>query len=291
MTRAHPCAPARRLLAAIVLSATAMGAVAGVVVREQATIRSAGLPDVGATVFTVDPSQARIRVLTAQDLKEGPSDHHGVSVREAADAPLVGSVITKHTLLFNGGFSAVNTDVPVGLLVSDGAVVSLASYATRRADPASACAFRREERPKLSGVLCVSPTGTVSIDPLDKMNPAQCRQAVQAGPILVERPGEAGVCDEEKDAAARTAVCLRGQQLLVVVTAAPISLHGLATWLAAPVGANGLGCERALNLSGDASSGAVYFPGGLASIRNRFKAGAGTYPGPSLILVQSKTLP
>lgn len=291
MTRLDLPAPARRLLAAIVLLPAAAAAAGANVVREDATIKSAGLPDVRATVFTVDPARARIRVLTAQDVKYGPSDHHGVSVREAADTPLVGRVITRHTLLFNGGFSAADTDVPAGLLVSDGAIVSLASYATKRADPASACALRRVERPRLSGVFCVAPSGAVSIEGLDKTNFDRCQQAVQAGPMLVERPGEPGVCDGATESAIRTAVCLRGQQLLVVVTAAPITLHSLATWLAAPAGANGLGCERALNLSGDTSSGAVYFPGGLASIKNRFKAGLGTYPVPSLILVQSNTIP
>ena len=280
-----------RRLAAAVVALGAFQSVASTVDRETMTIKATGSPDVSASVFTVEPTQARIRVLTTQDLKDGPSGHHGISVREGADTALVGRVIAKHALLFNGGFSETDTDTPAGLLVSDGAVVSLASYAMKRADPSSTCPLRRVERPRLSGVLCVSSTGSVSIDDVQKTNPGVCRQALQAGPILVEKSGEASVCSEDTEAAIRTAVCIRRQQLLVVVTATPISLHALAAWLAAPAGTGGLGCERALNLSGDASSGAVYFPGGLASIKNRFKVGPGTYPMPSLILIQSKTIP
>lgn len=277
---------------AIILSLmTATRLAASDVGHEDKLIKVAGSPDVPVAVFTVDPARSRIRVLTPQDLSGAPVNHHGVSVREAETSPIVGKVIAKHALLFNGGFSESNTDVPAGLLVSDGAVVSLASYATKRADPTSTCPFRRQDRPRMSGVFCVSQAGAVSIEDLQGGSFGMCRQAVQSGPLLVEKVGEPAVCPDDSESTPRTAVCIRSKQLLVVVTAAPISLHALATWLAAPADGDGLGCERALNLSGDASSGAVYFPGGLASIRNRFKVGQGRFPLPSLILVQSRTIP
>ena len=206
--------------------------------------------------------------------------------------PLVGKVILMHALLVNGGYSASPTNRPAGLLVSDGAVVSLPNYATKRADPNSSCSFRRQDRPRLPGVLCVARDGSVSITDLSATKPTECREAIQAGPLLVEKSGEAAVCSEDgAERSFRTAVCMRNRQMLVVVTHAPISLHGLATWLAAPAGPDGLGCERALNLSGDTSSGAVYFPGGIPSLTRPVRVGQGTYPLPSLILVQSRRLP
>jgi len=287
----RPVSRVVHLSVALVALAAGGHAAAGAVSHEEVVIKGAGTPDVAASVFTVDPAQSRIRVLTTQDLVDGSSGHHGISVREAADTALVGKVITKHALLFNGGYSDINTDVPVGLVVSDGAVVSLASHAVTRADRASACPFRQQERLRLSGVLCVSSAGAVSIIDVQKAGPEICRQALQAGPMLVEKAGEPAVCRDDGQTAVRTAVCIRHEQLLVVVTATPISLYALASWFAAPAGPDGLGCERALNLSGDASSGAVYFAGGLASLKNRFKAGPGTYPLPSLVLVQSRTIP
>jgi uncharacterized protein YigE (DUF2233 family) len=277
---------------AIVLYLSTTLALAGSVSRQQVAIKVPGGLAVDAHVFTVVAAEARIRVLTSRDLKERSLSSHGVSVREAAETSLVSKVISMQALLFNGGYSESPTDRPAGLLVSDGAVVSLANFAIRRADPSSNCPLRHQDRPRLPGVLCVARDGAVSIDDLAAAKPTECREAVQAGPLLVEKAGETAVCLEESaERTFRTAVCLRQRQMLVVVTQAPISLYGLATWLAAPAGPDGLGCDRALNLSGDTSSGAVYFPGGIPSLTKPLRVGPGTFPLPSLILVQSRRLP
>jgi uncharacterized protein YigE (DUF2233 family) len=279
-------------IAAGVILAWTTPSLADPVVEEKATIPVPGQAPVAAHVFTVAPEKARIRVLTSGDLKNGTETGRGVSVREAAETALVGRVVLAKALLVNGGYSESPTSRPAGLLVSDGAVVSLPNHAIRRADPHNSCPLRHVDRHRLPGVLCIARDGAVSIVDLATGNPMECREAIQAGPMLVEKAGEAAICtDNTADQYARTAVCKRGQQMLVVVTQAPISLYALASWLSAPAGPQGLGCERAINLSGDTSSGAVYYPGGLSSKARSLRAGSGTYPLASLILVQSRKLP
>jgi uncharacterized protein YigE (DUF2233 family) len=297
MTRhpSHHAALARALFALVVAVLGALvlasAALANPVMRQQVSIGVAGGSAVDAHVFAIHPTEARIRVLTSRDLKDDHVSSHGISVREAAASPLVGKVVALHALLFNGGTSESPTDRPAGLLVSEGAVVSLANFHVKRQAPKDDCASG-QDRAQLGGVLCVARSGAVSIQDLAGVKPGDCHEAVQGAPLLVDKRGEAAVCRQPaEDRAHRTAVCLRDRQLLVVVTHAPMALHDLARWLAAPAGPDGLGCERALNLSGGPSSGAVYFPGGLPSLTRQLRVGPGSYPLPSLILVQSRRLP
>jgi hypothetical protein len=277
------------VIGALVLASAA--AAANPVSRQQVSIKAANGAAIEAHVFAIHPTEARIRVLTSRDLKDDRSTSPGISVREAAETPVVGRVVTLHALLFNGGMSESPSDRPSGLLVSDGAVVGLANFQMKRPDAKADCAAG-QDRARQGGVLCVSRSGAVSIPDLAAVKPGECHEAVQGAPLLVDRRGEAAVCRPSgDDQAFRTAVCLRGQQLLVVVTQAPMALHDLARWLAAPAGPDGLGCDRALNLASGPSSGAVYFPGGLPSLTKPLRVGPGSYPLPSLILVQSRKLP
>jgi uncharacterized protein YigE (DUF2233 family) len=260
--------------------------------REAVDIPTSDGVAVAAEVFTADTRESRIKVLTSRSVSRGSTSDHGVSVREAANSTQVGSYTIRHALLLNGGFSSNPTSRPAGLLISDGDVVSLANVSVRLADTASACPYARTERLRLSGALCVAPNGRASIRPVDAMDGRECRQALQAGPILVEQSEQVAVCPASPDSqrALRTAICTRGHDVVVVLTTKPITLYDLAVWMAAPPKQRGLGCEAALNLSGDTSSGAVYFPGGIASLTGRVAVGPGSYPLPSLILIHDKRL-
>lgn len=257
-----------------------------------------GGSSIEARVFTVDTGKFDIDVLPASALGRGrPRDDaegsrvHVVSLKDAARSAEVGRAIARRALLVNGGFT--DNDRPDGLLIYRDQVVSLPNFAVRAADQKSSCPALRTDHKRIAGALCVARDRSTSILPIEKVKAATCYQALQAGPILVAPGGQVDVCrvadgaPKEYAAQARTALCLRGGKLSVVLTLAPVELFDLATWLSAPVASGGLACDSALNLAGGAASGVIYFPGGFASVGAFQTWGASKQRNASYLLIHS----
>jgi len=77
--------------------------------------------------------------------------------------------------------------------------------------------------------------------------------ALQVGPMLVER-GHVMAYKADGPAAARTAVCLSGGSIIVLLAMRELTLHDLAALLAAKRAEGGFDCAQAINLDGGASS-------------------------------------
>jgi len=252
--------------------------------------RSSGEP---ATVVTYafDANRVRMQVLLSTSLLDKAQRRRGsgVSVQAAAELPAVRKLMRHEMLLVNGGFSASTTDRPAGLLISDGNAVTVPNYAMRRADPDNVCPALRTERLRLSALLCVRADHGLSVGPMDDDAISRCEQAIQAGPVLLDKSGQPEVCaSKDERPYLRTAICQRDSQVHLVLAIDPMTLHDLSRWLATPATEGGLGCSAAINLSGDTSTGTLY------------SAGAGTKPqldGPggfaqaSFLLVTPRSAP
>lgn len=273
------------VLALILCATTAVAVRAADIKSSEGSIpRKAGTA-ARAQIFEFDPAAADIEIFATRSIKGDHEDADvGLSVRKAADYPYVARRTMSRSLLVNGGSSGAKSDRPVGLLISNGKVASVPSYAIRNADPHSSCSFRNVDRYRLSGLLCVGADHSVKIGKIDQVPLEKCQQAVQAGPMLVEAPSKVAVCGDDGDDKpyTRTAVCVSGNRMKVVLALDPVLLFDLANWMADKK--NGLACDSALNLSGDTSSGAVFYPGGIRSV---IRVGEGKFPQASLILIHS----
>jgi len=87
--------------------------------------------------------------------------------------------------------------------------------------------------------------------------------ALQVGPMLVEA-GRPLPFNADGPDAPRTAVCLSGEAIIVVVAIRPMTLHDLATLMLAKPEEGGFACNDALNLDGGSSSQlAAELPGNM----------------------------
>lgn len=256
----------------------------------QLTMPRTGSGPARVEVFEFDPARAQIDIFTSRSIRgEHEGGNSGLSVRKASEYPGITRKVTHRALLVNGGFSGSKTDRPVGLLISNGAVASAPSLETRPAERGATCPFRAVERYRLSGVFCVRPDRSVKIGKIDDTNLDQCREAIQAGPLLVEKPGQVGICESSEDtqpAVARTAICVTHHRVKIVLALDPVTLFDLANWLADAKA--GLGCSSALNLSGDTSTGAVFYRGGMRSFADAERFGEGKFPQASFLLIHDK---
>lgn len=276
-----------------------LAAAAAEIEQQTRSIPAAGGGLIPAMVFTVNTRKIYIDVLPAsslsqsrpRDYADGGSVSRVVSLKDAANSSEVGRLAVQRALLVNGGFT--ENDRPDGLLISRDEVVSLPNFATRPADLSNPCPALRVEHKRVSGAMCVTRDRNVSIQPIEKVNAAACYQALQAGPILVAPGGHVDVCPvvdataKKIAAQLRTVVCLRGDNLSVVLTQAPAELYDMAKWLAAPTADGGMACDSALNLAGGAASGAVYFPGGFASMGARKYWGGKKQPNASYLFLHT----
>ena len=90
----------------------------------------------------------------------------------------------------------------------------------------------------------------------------EMRSALQAGPILVEPDGRSGIRSSKNDKRYdRTAVCLRGDSVLVIVVEGGLTLLDLAQLLSTPQPAGGIGCNIAISLDGGGSTQALFRSG------------------------------
>jgi len=238
-----------------------------------------------ASAFGFESSQYRLRVLatSAHKTTDMPTNS-GVSIRQAGQMPVVANLLLREALVVNGGFSGSSTQIPVGLLITDGMAAAGPNFASRPAVAGSTCPLLATQRLQHAGLLCVNPENRVSIGRIDQVKYEECRQAVQAGPLVVE-DGKVAVCPAEANEPryARTVICTHEQRVEVLVTD-PLTLHELAVALTSPSGPVMGRCTQALNLSGDSSSGAIYSYR-RSKARPIKEAGRGTFPLPSMLVV------
>jgi uncharacterized protein YigE (DUF2233 family) len=183
--------------------------------------------DVNLHVWSFDPTRFHLKV--RQQAQTG-----GQAIGDFLTDP--GDV-----LAINGGF--LDTDSrqrlsPSGLLIVDGALV-------------------RDVTDKGSGIVFATAEG-VSIVRRQDFRPAGVVHAVQSGPLLVDPGGKLGVYKEDFDRQRRSAICLDGSAVRVVmVEGSGLSLLELARVLSSPREAGGLACQVALNLDGGPSTQAM----------------------------------
>lgn len=242
-----------------------------------------GAGSLGAHVIEIDLSRSRMRVASVPfETGKRPGEAQ-LNVNELADQLQTRpDYRLREWVVVNGGFSSADPDSPVGLLVVDGRVYStLSKMPSRFADNLSPFAAFR-----LSGVLC-SRGGIWSILSVPQYKAGTCSQALQAGPVLVEPGGRLAISKTElgQQPFLRSVLCLTSTaKARVVLTKAPAHLYHLAVWMASPEANTGLGCDSALNLSGDSSAGAVIKP--LKGSLRTF--GEGSFPIPSAMIFTSR---
>lgn len=242
-----------------------------------------------ATVATIDLSRARLRIASVPFEVGKRLGAAELSLRQFADTLAQRTPYrSRDWVVVNGGFSSYTTDVPLGLLIVEGRV-----YSTISKDKAKSSSSSSEfGQYRWSGILCESTTkGHWDILSVTRYVPGLCKQALQAGPVLVEPDGKVGINPNEskEQPFIRTILCrVSYSQLRIVVTEAPTNLYPLAVWLSKPVSAGGLGCSSAINLSGDSSSGLVVHKRGKGSPQI---VGQGTFPLPTALIFEAYEVP
>lgn len=146
----------------------------------------------------------------------------------------------KAALTINGGFWWIKDGsslAPNGLVIVDG----------RKLAPSKTCSV-------CSGVLYTDKKGAH----LDWAKAAASAKgigsALQAGPLIVNPGSKVGMRKPGGPEAARSAICLSGDQIYVFAIFNPLTLQETGQLLQAPVAAGGFGCERAINLDGGTST-------------------------------------
>lgn len=277
---------ARVLAAAGALATAGPGAAAELTLAEAGTYQGVDGARITPHVVTFDPRQTPLRVLSVPaEMKTAES-----TLRDLARHLGNRSEGRKREwAVINGGLSSYHTDVPLGLLVVDAKV--LGTLARERA-PGGGAARASDEFGGLrwSGLLCQLADGSGwRITPAARYVPGQCRQALQSGPVLVEPGGRVGVGDDEPKRSRpyiRSAVCMLADgRMQFVVAPQPTHLLPFARWLARKAPAGG-GCDAALNLSGDTSSGLYVHAIGKPTAGIE-PIGPASFPLPSALLVQT----
>ena len=168
--------------------------------------------------------------------------HLKVRQQASAGGQAIGDFLSESgdVLAINGGFFDTDSRerlTPSGLLIVDGAVV-------------------RDVTDKGSGIVLATADG-VGIVRRQDFRAAGVVQAVQSGPLLVDPGGKLGIYKEDFDRQNRSAICLDGSAIRIVMVEGGLSLLELARVLSSPREAGGLACEVALNLDGGPSTQAV----------------------------------
>ena len=168
--------------------------------------------------------------------------HLKVRQQASAGGQAIGDFLSESgdVLAINGGFFDTDSRerlTPSGLLIVDGAVV-------------------RDVTDKGSGIVLATADG-VGIVRRQDFRAAGVVHAVQSGPLLVDPGGKLGIYKEDFDRQNRSAICLDGSTIRIVMVEGGLSLLELARVLSSPREAGGLACEVALNLDGGPSTQAV----------------------------------
>lgn len=194
-------------------------------------------------------------------------------------------------VVVNGGFSSYRLDVPLGLLIVDGKVYSRLS--NEKVKSGFGSTSRDTGQLRWSGVLCQSKDDEDNkkwdIIYAAQYKPELCVQGLQAGPFLVEPGARIGISPEEQRRgapSARTAICITKDRRMKFITVLEDTyLFPLARWLSKAESEGGLGCQVALNLSGDTSSGIAMRTRGDKSVN---LIGDGSFPLPSALIIEGK---
>ncbi len=176
--------------------------------------------------YRLSQKTVRMRMLTALGPQGSGADQVGLA--------------SKPLLLINGGYFQYGTGrslEPTGLLVVDGV----------RLAPRSECRA-------CSGVLYAD-QNRVQIEFAAKIDLIRgVTAALQVGPMLVHPGGGLGIRSAGGPKAARSAVCLAGDDIIVLAALSPLTLFELARLLQGSPDKGGFGCDRAINLDGGPST-------------------------------------
>ena len=212
------------------------------------------------TALRADPNLIRVRVIDVG----AASESAGVVARQQlsrygiASLRSLQSSLPRAVAAINGGFvTSYAFPRPVGLAVVNHKEIG-----------------RLSEAVLLSGVLCVGDKARIDILPArvyaDSGKPQtpgggqpMCLDALQAGPLLVERPGRNGITSSEPSdrVHTRSGVCVDDSGRVLLLYASATSLFDLAAALRVPEEKGGFGCAVALNLSGDSDAGLMWREG------------------------------
>ena len=240
-------------------------------------------------VYEFEDGRMQTEVLSTSALKTTDmAADQGVAISKALRLPAVNKWSHRELLLVSAGYATNLSDRPDGLLVSNGNAASLPSRAELPAAPDDPCPLRHKARLKLSGLFCVKADGKTQVSRYSDEAAADCFQARQSGPLLVE-DGHAAVCPRlaNERPTHRTVVCVNGNRVKFIVTESPVDLFELSQWLAGDPAAPR--CTWALNLSDSNSSGSLY------TERKAYKpnkpvhfTGTGTNPVAAFIAVRQR---
>jgi hypothetical protein len=257
-------------------------------VDDKRTFVGANGAPVQTTVLTVDLTRARLRVVSVPFEAGKRPGGAELSLRQFADVLATKPEYrNREWIAVNGGFSSYSADVPLGLLVVTGKVYSTVAKERPRFGQSNSRSEYAQYR--WSGILCENAaSGAWEILAIARYTPGSCRQALQAGPVPVQPPRIVGISPNEvkETAYVRTVLCLiDASQVRVITTHSPVNLYPLAQWLSRPEVAAGLGCQSALNLSGDTSSGIVIQPARGTPV----SFGEGSFPLPTALIFEGRT--
>lgn len=190
----------------------------------------------------IEPRRLPVRLLDTYSILGKAPSFTGFSLRDLAS--------TTHPLaVVNGGATAsFSSPIPVGLLVTDGRVVSELSSSSKT----------------LTGVLCFA-GGSPTVLSVESYKPGQCSSALQAGPIVVQG-GRVAVHANERStrrAYRRSLAAVDGSGRLILIVTSEVHLYDVAQCLTGAL--KELDVREALNLDGDSSSGLIIDAPGATS--------------------------
>ncbi len=238
------------------------------------------------TVVSAHPNRVNFRALYPPEHVNQDSGSRTSLVALAAAKPFSG-LRRSPRFIVSVSPNGFRSDVPIGLLISDGIVKSLVDGSPPRDVGAATCSIAAAAQYRYSGILCGSDMApSWRIVDVGEYQPRMCRNAVQSGPMLVDPSGTIGVCPLprlDSRPVSRLAVCLDAANVMHFVYTAPVDLFSLATWLKE----GRLKCKVALGLSGDQQAGIAE----LATTSRPFGSrhvGASDFPLASAIYLEAK---
>ncbi|MEI6707616.1 MAG: phosphodiester glycosidase family protein [Methylococcales bacterium] len=222
-------------------------------------------------VLEIDMQKANLRIVSVPF----ETDATELSLRDFGNKLIkLPEYKTQEWIAVNGGFSSYSVDIPVGLLISDGRVLSTETLEKNNND-----------RYRWNGILCQHEESKQwEIFPPDQYHSNMCRQGIQATPILVSSGSKVEITSDEperKPAYVRTVICITRDSKIKVILTEKTHLLALAIWLAKSEESGGIGCDSAINLSGYTSSGIA-----IKSSEQKYIQfmGEGLFPIPSALI-------
>jgi len=188
---------------------------------------------VGVSAVIIDTTQVRFSIVDQHD-KNKDSAFDFISLAKQYDVPI----------MLNGGYFDLAFR-PVGLTVRDGVEFKGIS-----------------DQSPLSGVILTDDTGRIEIIRRSQyVVETNHREAIQAGPFLIDPGGKPGIYSDDLKRAKRSAIGLTTNGHIVLLTTSPCTLFELSQLLYSDPAAIGVSAfDRVLNLDGGPSSG-LYLEG------------------------------